>query len=239
MFGYIRPLKAELLVREFEQYRGVYCALCKSIGKRYGAVARLALSYDCTFFALVQLADAPECPGFQKMRCVVNPLKKCTFCTADAEAFALAAALSVITAYWKIRDNLADAGWLGKLRAAVIWPFAAAAHRKARREYPQVEELVETMMHRQTEVEKSEKLSLDAAADPTAQMLSNLLAMTVRGEAKKRVFAQFGYFLGRWVYLMDAADDLGKDVKSGSYNPFVQKFHLTSESSETEWTRVK
>ena len=145
MFGYIRPLKAELLVREYEQYRGVYCALCKSIGKRYGAIARMALSYDGTFLALVQLAGAPDCPGFQRMRCVVNPLKKCTFCTAGDEAFAMAAAFSVISAYWEIRDDLTDAGWFGKLRAAAVWPFAAAAHRKVRRAYPQLEALVDSI----------------------------------------------------------------------------------------------
>ena len=239
VFGYIRPLKAELLVREYEQYRGVYCALCKSIGKRYGAIARMALSYDGTFLALVQLAGAPDCPGFQRMRCVVNPLKRCTFCTAGDEAFAMAAAFSVISAYWKIRGDLTDAGWFGKLRAAAVWPFAAAAHRKVRRAYPQLEALVQTMMKRQAEAEKAQTPSLDAAADPTAQMLSELFAMTVQKESQKRVFAQFGYFLGRWVYLMDAADDLGKDVKSGSYNPFVQRFRLTAESPEADWTKAR
>ena len=53
MFGYIRPQKGELLVREFEQYRGVYCGLCKQLGKSYGFAARMTLSYDCTFLGLL------------------------------------------------------------------------------------------------------------------------------------------------------------------------------------------
>ena len=56
MFGYIRPLECELKVREQAQYRGVYCGLCKSIGRRYGQIERLTLSYDCAFLALTLLA---------------------------------------------------------------------------------------------------------------------------------------------------------------------------------------
>ena len=57
MFGYVRPHKQELLVREFEQYKGAYCQLCRQLGKDYGWTARLTLSYDCTFYALL------ACPG--------------------------------------------------------------------------------------------------------------------------------------------------------------------------------
>ena len=42
---------------------------------------------------------------------------------------------------------------------------------------------------------------------------------------RRRVLEQLLYHLGRWIYLVDAADDLKKDVKSGSYNPLVYRFH--------------
>ena len=57
MFGYVRPFKGEMLVKEYDAYKGVYCGLCKALGDHYGVLARFALSYDCTFYALLALNE--------------------------------------------------------------------------------------------------------------------------------------------------------------------------------------
>lgn len=44
---------------------------------------------------------------------------------------------------------------------------------------------------------------------------------------KRRVLEQILYHLGRWVYLVDAADDLAEDFASRSYNPLICRFALT------------
>ena len=85
MFGYVRPQKSELRVREYEAYRAVYCSLCRQLGKSYGMFARMTLSYDCTFFALWLMALHKKCLGFREGRCVVNPLKKCGACIGGGD----------------------------------------------------------------------------------------------------------------------------------------------------------
>ena len=55
MFGYIRPNKPELLVKEYDLYKSAYCGLCKRMGKDYGRLSRLALSYDGTFLAMLSM----------------------------------------------------------------------------------------------------------------------------------------------------------------------------------------
>ena len=239
MFGYIRPHKAELLVREFEQYKAVYCSLCRALGKQYGAVSKLSLSYDCTFYALVLLAQTSVCPGFKRKRCTVNPLKGCPYCTGGADAFAQAASLSVIMTYWKLRDDLADSRLFGKLRALLVMPFAAAAHRKAMRRAPELEAIVSAAMQKQREAEQAETPSLDACAEPTAQMLAALFEQTAQTDAEQRVYRQFGYFLGRWVYLMDAADDLEQDRKIGAFNPFLQRFAIAEDPSPERLKEIR
>ena len=52
-------------------------------------------------------------------------------------------------------------------------------------------------------------------------MMKKLVIMLANNETEKAVLGEFGYFLGKWVYLMDAADDYHKDIKSNSFNPFV------------------
>ena len=75
MFGYVRPYKSELLVREYEQYKSVYCELCRELGKSYGWTARFTLSYDCTFYALLSLAVTEAKVTLHQGRCTVNPMK--------------------------------------------------------------------------------------------------------------------------------------------------------------------
>jgi len=244
VFGYIRPQKSELLVREYEQYKGVYCSLCRQLGKSYGVVSRLTLSYDCTFYALMLLALSPECPGFESGRCVVNPLKKCTYCNAGENELTAASALSVIMTYHKIRDDIADSHFLGKLRAYLFLPFAKHARKKAARDFPQMDGIVSAMMVAQQAVEHGESPGIDFCAEPTANMLQQVFELTAGANqdnesSEVRVLRQFGYYLGRWVYLIDAADDIEKDIKSKSFNPFISKFILDQSSTPEELDNVR
>ncbi len=239
MFGYIRPQKSELLVREYEQYKGIYCSLCRQLGKSYGIASRLTLSYDCTFYAMLLLAMNPECPGFESGRCVVNPLKKCTFCTAGENELVAASALSVLMTYYKIRDDIDDSGFFGKLRGYLLLPIAAHARKKAARDFPQMDSAVSAAMEQQKIAETSENPGIDFCAEPTAVMLQQVFEMTAganSGEdsARARVLRQLGYYLGRWVYLIDAADDLEKDIKSSSFNPFAIQYHLDQCAAQEE-----
>ena len=72
-----KGIQARVEVRDYEQYKAVYCSLCKTLGREYGLFARLTLSYDFTFAALLRLALSGECPGFHKSRCPFNPFAKC------------------------------------------------------------------------------------------------------------------------------------------------------------------
>lgn len=239
MFGYVRPQKSELLVREYEQYKGIYCTLCRQLGTSYGIASRLTLSYDCTFYAMLLFSLNPQCPGFQSGRCVVNPFKKCTYCNAGEKELIAAAALSVMMTYQKIRDDIDDSHFLGKLRGYVLLPLAAHARKKAARDFPQMDRAVSALMIQQRKAEQSENPGIDLCAEPTAKMLEQVFAMAVgvqpdEESANARVLRQIGYYLGRWVYLMDAADDMEKDIKTKSFNPFVIQYHLTAVSTQEE-----
>ena len=54
-----------------------------------------------------------------------------------------------------------------------------------------------------------------------------------------RILGVLGYQLGRWVYFIDALDDMEKDIKKNQFNPFVVKYHLSLESSPEEIKKIK
>ena len=86
-------------------------------------MTRLILSYDCTFYAMLLMSLSRSCSGFYKGRCKCNPLKKCGFARSGDDAYSKAAALSVISAYYKLEDDLTDGGSFKRIAVRIIKPF--------------------------------------------------------------------------------------------------------------------
>ena len=221
MFGYLQIDKAELKVREFEAYKSVYCGLCRQLGKDYSVFARFALSYDCTFYAVTLMSLRRSCSGFDDGRCRFNPLKKCKYARCGDDCYSRAAALTVITVYYKLLDDISDSGFFKSLAVRLVKPFFSHWRKKAAGRYPELDKTVCDILTAQLEVEKKDKPLLDEAAHPTACMLAEIMKAEGRSESESRVLYECGYQLGRWVYLMDAADDYEKDKKRGCFNPFL------------------
>ena len=222
MFGYLQIHKDELKVKEYEAYKSVYCGLCKQLGKDYGFMTRLILSYDCTFYAILLMSLKRSCTGFSDGRCKFNPLKKCKFADCKDNAYSKASALSVISAYYKVVDDIDDSGFFKRIALKIAKPFFGRRQKKAAMRFPEIEIIVSEMMKNQKAAENDELVTIDKAANPTAKMISDLAALEGGNDLQKRVLSEFGYQIGRWVYLIDAADDYEKDKKSGNFNPFIK-----------------
>lgn len=220
MFGYVRIYKPELKMAEFDQYQGVYCSLCKELGKRYGVWSRMTLSYDFTFLAVFRMALTDGCTGFHKGRCTFNPLKK-RLCLRENAHVAFAADAATMLVYYKLRDNVADKGFWRGLPARLLLPFASSARKKAAARYPELHDTIAACMREQAELEAAGCSSIDAAAEPSAKMLAALACMDAADEQQRMVLDRFGYCLGRWIYLTDAVDDLPADLETGGYNPYI------------------
>ena len=219
MFGYLQVQKSELLVREWEAYQSVYCGLCKQMGRDYSFLARLSLSYDCTFYAMLLMSLRRSCEGFDNGRCTFNPLKKCRFALCGQclqQGGGVFGDLGILQiAGRSVRQRL-----FKRLLVRLVKPFFSRWHKKAARNYPELETLAAQMMQAQRQTEQDSACGIDAAAHPTGDMLGSVLRLEAQDDMQERVFYEFGYQIGRWIYLMDAADDLDDDVKRGGFNPF-------------------
>lgn len=224
MFGYVYIDKPELKIKDYEAYRGIYCSLCKSLGKEYSVFARFILNYDCTFLSLFLMARSEKCTGFKEGRCPFNPAKKCNYTVSGDMELKKGAALTVISSYYKLLDNIEDGSLFKKIGCTLIRPIFATWHNKAKKNFPEYEEAVRDMYLSQLECEKAQDVCLDMAAEPTAKMLEAVFTIEANNEQEKLTFSQFGYHLGKWIYLMDAAADISDDSKSGNFNPFLIKY---------------
>lgn len=221
MFGYIKTHRPELKIKEDEAYKGIYCSLCKELGKRYGLISRMFLSYDSSFLAIALMALSDEKICFERKRCPFNPAKKCNFCTESRKEIQFAADISVLLLYHKIKDNIHDSTLFKAFFFRILLLFVIGSYKKAKKLCPDGAELIERYIDMQNFVEEKRSNSIDEAAEPTAILLKNLYSLDETDADTKVIREQIGYHLGRWIYLIDAFDDMEKDRKNNNYNPFL------------------
>jgi hypothetical protein len=223
MFGYVLPDKPELKIKDFDRFKAYYCGLCHTIGKNCGQMGRLFLNYDCTFLAVL-LESVSEMNGkLLKSRCVAHPLKKGSY-ISNSKFIDYASDINVILAYYKLVDDWHDERKLLKASAMLSLKSAAKRVRKRRGEECRV---VESRVNELSKLEKASCKNIDEAAEPFSKLLEELFFPI---EYKDLLFNSekqlkwLGYNIGKWIYIIDAFDDLKKDIKSGAYNPILKQF---------------
>ena len=233
MFGYIRPAAERLSEEDNELFRSAYCGLCHAMGRRYGASARFLLNYDFTLLAI--LLSLPASPACGVRRCAAHPLKGCK-AAMESPALYAAADCSIILAWWQIQDHIEDLGfWKGLRYRLAALPFSRA-YRTARSFALDFDAAVRRHLEELHALERKGCTSIDAAAEPFAALLAEIASIET-DEKRRRVFSQLFYHLGRWIYLIDAADDFAEDAKSGNYNPLRFRYGLTVDELSEEAKR--
>ncbi|MHB1485183.1 MAG: DUF5685 family protein [Saccharofermentanales bacterium] len=229
MFGYVRPDKGELLVREFVRFRSVYCGICKTIGRNYGQVQRLALTYDITMLGVL-LVSLAEIEFKEKMdRCILNPVTKKPMMIQN-EILERCAALSIMLAYGKFQDEIRDEK---PLKGRIGRKLFRIAYLKAMKLYPDDAALIDDglqKLHRIEEGNISVKSYVNAAA-AFGEILESLFRKSFLeyfpDESRKGLLldgiSRLGYNIGEWIFIIDAVDDYEHDKKKGNWNPFMDE----------------
>lgn len=222
MFGYVRPLENALTEEDSRRYQAAYCGLCRTIGARYGRFARMFLNYDFIFLSML-LSERPEKLRFCSRPCPTCPIHARTAWEAD-EGIELAAGESVILAWWKLQDQIRDGGLRSRFTARGICLLLRRGYHKAAQRYPAFDRSVRENLDSLHGLETESCASMDRAADPFARMLQ-----AAAPDSRGREVQTLLYHLGRWIYLLDAWDDLEEDRKNGNYNPVTARFGALSE----------
>lgn len=231
MLGYVKTYKPELKIKDYEAYRGLYCSLCRTLGRQYGVMSRLLLSYDVTFLLVVLLSVKNALPTFKKGRCPFNLAKRCNYCVDCSSFLSFAAAVTVLMFYYKVKDNIADSGFFKRLLMRMILPYASHLRKKALKKYKRLDSIISGGMNRQGYTEANATDNTDRAAHESADTLGKIFCYD---DADNIELYRFGYSVGRWVYLLDAADDIEKDLKNKSYNVFVNRYQIHSSADFDE-----
>lgn len=221
MLGYVTADKPELKMREFEVYSGYYCGVCKSIARRYGQLPRMVLSYDAAFLALLLagLDRSEDTPT--REHCIIHPVKKKTIVANPAIDYA--ADVMLILAWYKLLDDARDEG---RLYAKAAVRTLSHIYRRLQQARPRLCRKVEENLHQLTCLEEAECANLDEAAETFAKIMEAIFeeGPLPEGFREQEVLRRIGYHLGKWIYLMDAIEDIEENIESGAYNPLLYRF---------------
>ena len=215
MFGYVTPVKTNLRQQDFILYRAFYCGICISL-KKYGSLPRFTTSYDVTFLSLLCHDVMTQDVQFTEGKCVGNPIKKRLFVKENSLLDRICAA-NIIMAYYKACDDCNDEGGAKKRLARAM---LKKAYKKASALLPKADEIFANGYAKLRNMETNGESSIDKVSDCFAVMLRDLCCELV-GEKADENFRGLCYNIGKFVYVIDALDDVDDDTKKKNYNPFL------------------
>ncbi len=214
MFGYIKTNKMELKYREILAYKGYYCGICMTLKREYGNLSRLSLNYDTTFLQILLTSLYEPQDYGEKLRCMAHPHKKEVVITNEISKYC--SAMNIILTYYKLEDDVEDDN---SIKAKALMKLIQASFEKAKGWYEEKAEKIGELLRQLWDLEKEESRDIESLASIFGDI------MGVVFEYKDDVFAktmyQVGFYLGKYIYIVDAFEDLEDDLKNNKYNPFA------------------
>ncbi len=228
MFGYVTPCRMELKVKDYEKFKAYYCGLCHAIKNDFGNIPRISLNYDMTFLAI--LLDSLNNNKLQskKFTCAGHPTKK-KLLIINNEPLKYAAECNIVLTYFKLIDNINDDNTL-KSRIASIF---LKRYIKDNNLTAVINKSLNSLYNMEKEAYKYNIDEISHAfADLTGSVISNYVDDT---EDFKEQLYWLGYNLGKWIYIIDAWDDLEKDMKEKKFNLIAELYN----TDDKDYTALK
>lgn len=237
LFGYVFPYKEELKIKEYNVFKGYYCGLCKVLGKEFNQLVRLGLNYDLTFLALLLSSLNDERDVVRAEGCITNPIKKKPIVQSNIY-LQYSAHMGIVLAYFKLLDDWKDEKSVKALLALLAYLLPV---RKVKKAYNKKFNSIKKYLDQLSSLENNRCRVIDESAHTFAKLMGELAVPPfIEDESKKRVLTWLGYNLGRWIYILDAFNDIERDIKNNNYNPIILQYEYNeNENIEDFKTRVK
>ena len=226
MFGYININRAELTEESKKAYQAYYCGLCQKLKTNCGMKGQMLLSYDLTFL-IVLLTGLYELENEEtEFTCPLHPTQRKKAYINDATGYA--ADMNLLLAYYNLLDDWKDD------RSYTKKAFARILDKDYNRiveKYPRQAKAVAQFMEKTAEVEQRKESNLDIVAGLTGEMLGEIFCL--RQDEWSEEMRNIGFYMGKFVYLMDAYEDFDHDQKKNVYNPFTYMVKDNEQDFET------
>ncbi|CAH2211985.1 DUF5685 family protein [Tepidibacter aestuarii] len=214
MFGYVRINKMELKIKEYYKYRGYYCGLCKYLKENFGEISRLSLNYDVTFLITLLSSIYKSENSITKERCLVKPMNKNLRIVNDITEYG--ANMNIILTHNKLKDNIDDDK---RIKDYLLFYMHKSVYKKINNTYRQKSEFIQNKLKELSELEKDNTMNIDKTSNIFGDIMREVFHY--KDDEYTYILGNIGFNIGKYIYILDAYEDLDDDFKLGRYNPFM------------------
>lgn len=215
MFGYVTVNKPELKLKDYYRYRAFYCGLCKTLNEKYGLKGRITLTYDMTFLIILLTSLYEEKSDILKECCMLHPFTHQHAVVNDFTNYA--ADMNIILAYYNLADNWQDDS---DIKSLTMMKMLKKDSNRIKSKYKRQCKVIADEYRKISKCEKEDGNNIDAAAYHFGKITEEIFVY--KKDIWEDNLRKMGFYLGKFIYLMDAYDDLEEDIENGNYNVFKQ-----------------
>jgi len=217
MFGYIIVNKAEMKYKEFDIYHSYYCGLCRKLKEKYGIWGQISINYDMTFvlMLLTGLYEPETVSG--TCRCIAHPFEEQG--TLSNVITEYVADMNVVLTNFKCQDDWEDEK---KIHKYIYGKLLEGKSKKRKDFYTEKVRNINMMMYDLAEAEKENKKDIDTMSGMFGQVMAQIVVC--REDEWSENLGRLGFYLGKFIYLLDAYEDIEEDIQKGTYNPLKKKY---------------
>lgn len=214
MFGYVVVNKMELKFKEYYSYKGYYCGLCMTLKNKYSNVSRMTLNYDMTFLILLLSSLYEPENLIHNKRCIAHPLKKQLIIQNDITDYA--AAINIILSYYNLKDNWDDEK---DLKSLCLKTILKRDFTKSSEDLIIKAQKIQKYLNCINLLEKQNTCNIDEISNEFGYLMEEIILY--KNDEWEKTLRKIGFYLGKYIYLLDAYEDIEEDKKNKSYNPFL------------------
>ena len=217
MFGYVVMNKPEIKFKDFDMYRSFYCGLCRELKERYGLSGQITLTYDMTFVILLLsgLYEPPTKKG--STRCIVHPVRRQPVRKNAITEYA--ADMNIFLTYYKCKDDWNDER---SIPGFVFGKLLEGKEKKSEKIWSKKVQTIVSCLDELFALEKENATDIDRVSGCFGRIMAEIFAY--REDVWEPTLRRMGFYFGKFIYLLDAYDDVEEDVKKGNYNPFSKDY---------------
>lgn len=227
MYGYVSVNTSELKMREFDEYNARYCGLCDSLREGFGRVGQLTIRHDMTF--LIYLLNGIYEPREKSFtgRCIAHPMKKRNFLKTDITDYA--ADMNILLAWYKLVDDWEDDR---SKKARIMMAALKKGATDVKEKYPEKSAKIGAAFTHLRSLEQESSVDLDSVSGCFGKVMAHVC--DIYGDEWSGLLRKTGFYLGKFIYIMDAYEDMREDEANNSYNPLLAKKNLFPSDEEFE-----
>ncbi|MGL5693866.1 MAG: DUF5685 family protein, partial [Peptostreptococcaceae bacterium] len=157
--------------------------------------------------------------------CITNPFKKKKKIINEITEYA--ASMNILLAYYKLEDNLHDDKGI---KDKIAYNLYKGKLKLAYEKYPHKADYIKKQLEELNKLEQDKNTNIDMVSNTFGALMGEIFVY--KNDEYENELRNIGFNIGKYIYLLDAYEDLDKDHKKGRYNPFIEYVDKREELKE-------